>query len=48
MYGSKIENLFCEKNNRDIDKVKSLLIHISGKYKNLIAKIPLILYIIKN
>jgi len=45
---SKIENLFCEKNNRDIDKVKSLLIHISGKYKNLIAKIPLILYIIKN
>ena len=45
---SKIESLFCEKNNSDIKKVKSLLIHVSGKYKNLIAKIPLILYIIKN
>ena len=36
--------IYCEKTNKEINKIKNLYLNVLGKYENYIAKIPLILY----
>ena len=40
----KLEMIYCEKTNKEINKIKNLYLNVLGKYENYIAKIPLILY----